>query len=93
MNYAVILLERGLVDVQKTRDYLFACNWTRQPNWELIKVDYQIETIKNEIDFIKNRNRKTESEIIKIIANEHRVDQNKVREVVNEKPKYGRGND
>ena len=90
MDYAVTLLEKGLRDVVATRGYLLANTWKQLPNLELLKVDYQIETIKNAIEFLKYRKRKLDSEIITILAEQHNLSETVVRNTVNEKSKYGR---
>lgn len=90
MNYAVVLLEKGLKDVIDTRGYIVAHTFPSPITDELIKIDYQIETIKNAIEFLKFNTRRTETQLYIEIANKHNITKERVRFVVTEPKKYGK---
>ena len=90
MNYAVVLLEKGLKDVIDTRGYIVAQTFPSPITDELIKIDYQIETIKNAIEFLKYNTRRTETQLYIEIANKHNITKERVRFVVTEPKKYGK---
>jgi hypothetical protein len=89
MNYALILLEKGLKEVVETRKYIVADTFPSPINNELIKIDYQIETVKNAIEFLKHNTRRTNTQIIEEIAKKYDLSRSDVATLIEEKPKFG----
>jgi predicted transcriptional regulator len=55
----------------------------------LIKIDYQIETVKNAIEFLKHNTRRTNTQIIEEIAKKYDLSRSDVATLIEEKPKFG----
>lgn len=90
MNYAVVLLEKGLKEVIDTRGYIVAHTFPSPINDELIKIDYQVETIKNAIEFLKFNTKRTEMQIFIDIGKKHNLSKHEVKWIVTETVKFGK---
>lgn len=73
MNYAIKILENGVKEIIETRNLIVANAFPHNPIDELIKLDYQIENIKNVIQFEKTNTRKTKNDIIRELSKTHGI--------------------
>lgn len=96
MRFSIKYLQRGLNELTVARDFIIANEFSRLkkrvvPNLEIIKLDYEIEHIREVIRSIESGHKYKEQNVLDEIIKSHGVTKKEILNLINDKSKYSNG--